>query len=192
MSAAAVDDAEPGLIERSKAGDRQAFAQIVAMHQGRVRAYIGTYLRQADVVDDIAQDVFLAGYRSLSAYDGQAPLALWLLGIARHRLLRHLRRDSRKRRSFEEILIRGLLARVEADQERLTEHERLVERLRHCLERLAPGSADVVARHYFQGQSLVDIARSSGKKESAVRMMLLRVRQALRECLEQRPREGTA
>src|SRR5262245_41329768 len=102
------DDGELGLIERSKAGDRQAFAQLVAMHQGRVRAYIGTYLRHTEVVDDIAQDVFLTGFRSLSAYDGQS-MALWLLGIARHRLLRHLRRDSRKRRSFDELLFRGLL-----------------------------------------------------------------------------------
>src|SRR5687768_15639796 len=103
------------LVERSKAGDRQAFARLVAVHQGRVRAYIGRYLRWSDLVDDLAQDVFLAAYRSLPDYDSAAPLNLWLLGIARHRVLRHLRSDTRARRWFDELLFRGRLARIEAD-----------------------------------------------------------------------------
>jgi RNA polymerase sigma-70 factor (ECF subfamily) len=194
MSTAAEDEAELRLIDRSRAGDRAAFAELVALHQGRVRAYIGTYLKWSDVVDDVAQDVFLAAFRTLTAYDGTGPLGLWLLGIARHRVLRHLRRDVRTRRSFEEIFFRGRLGRVEADQDprRLEEHDARMATLRRCLERLPPGSAEVVARHYFEGQSLAEIARASGKKESAVRMTLLRVRQALRQCLEQAPREGTA
>jgi class 3 adenylate cyclase len=44
---------EPDLVRRSADGDTEAFAQIVERHQGRVRAYIGSYLRWADVVNDL-------------------------------------------------------------------------------------------------------------------------------------------
>ncbi len=183
---------ESGLISRSRAGDRQAFTQLVNEHQGRIRAYIGTYLQWSDLVDDVAQDVFLDAFRALASYDDVSPFRLWLMGIARHRVLRHLRSDGRKRRSFEDLLYRRRMVRVEADEALLAERERQMEQLRTCLERLPPGSAEVVSEHYFRGTSLVEIARATGKKESAVRMMLLRVRQALKECLERNTVEGTA
>ncbi len=186
------DDQEPHLITRSRGGDRQAFARLVTLHQGRVRAYIGCYLKWSDLVDDVAQEAFLAAFRSMGDYDGAAPFKLWLLGIARHRVLRHLRSDGRKRSFFEELLFEGRLERVAAEAERLTDRDRQVEQLRRCVERLPPGSAGVVRAHYVDGKSLAEIARDGGKKESAVRMMLMRVRQALRQCVEQRTAEGSA
>src|SRR6476646_8878213 len=89
-------DEEARLVERSRQGDAAAFTQLVAAHQGRVRAYIGGTVGRPEVVDDLAQEVFLGAFRSLDTYKGDAPLGVWLLGIARHKTLMHLRREVRR------------------------------------------------------------------------------------------------
>jgi RNA polymerase sigma-70 factor (ECF subfamily) len=84
----AADD-EGRLIDRSRQGDAAAFTQLVSAHQGRVRAYIGGTINRPEVVDDLAQEVFLSAFRSLETYKGEAPFGVWLLGIARHKTLMH-------------------------------------------------------------------------------------------------------
>src|SRR5216110_1197441 len=74
----AADD-EGRLIDRSRQGDAGAFTQLVSAHQGRVRAYIGGTINRPEVVDDLAQEVFLSAFRSLETYKGEAPFGVWLL-----------------------------------------------------------------------------------------------------------------
>jgi RNA polymerase sigma-70 factor (ECF subfamily) len=187
------DEAE--LIRRSGAGDTESFGRLVEMHQGRVRAYVGSYLHWPDLVDDIAQEVFLAAYADLRSYRGDSAFSTWLLGIARHRVLRQFRGELRKSRAIDELLDRGRVVRLEEDGERLGERERAIAALQRCLESLPPGSSEIVAEHYFRASSLADMARKANKGESALRMALLRIRRALRECMERRlamqaPAEG--
>src|SRR5262245_45961964 len=84
-------DEESKWIERSRGGSAEAFGHLVLLHQGRIRAYVGQYFRNPDLVDDLAQEVFLTAYRDFGTYKEDLPLAPWLLGIARNRVLNALR-----------------------------------------------------------------------------------------------------
>ena len=68
----------------------QTFGEILRQHQGRIRAYLRRFVVEADLADDLAQETFLAAYRSLPRRNPAAPIDLWLLSIARHRALKHL------------------------------------------------------------------------------------------------------
>jgi RNA polymerase sigma-70 factor (ECF subfamily) len=187
---------EARLIERSRTGDATAFSQLVAWHQGRVRAYIGGSISRADVVDDLAQEVFLAAFRSLDSYKGDAPLGVWLLGIARHKTLMHVRGEMRRlireTGSLESVLSPLRLGLLESEELDLPRREREINALERCLQSLPPGSAGLVADRYWKARSIPDIARELGKREGAIRMTLFRLRQALRACVESRlGQEGT-
>jgi len=175
-------------IELSRAGSAEAFAQLVLLHQVRVRGYIGRYLRNKDVVDDLAQEAFLDAFRRLNTYQGEGPLALWLVGIARNCVLEHMRgemrRRSREARHLETALALRRLQQAEADAGRLGDREREISALQDCIRNLPETGARLLAEHYFQSRSAVEIARKRGGKEGAIRMALLRVRQMLRECIE--------
>jgi len=184
-----MDAIEPAS-EIAATGVPEDFGRILRLHQGRVRAYLRRYVLEPDLADDLAQETFLAAYRSLPQRNPAAPLDLWLLGIARHRALRHLR-DEARRRTHECRGLRASLAawtadRVESDAERLGEREKEVSALRQCLARLPRNSAGIISAYYFQRLTSAEIARKWGKKESAVRMTLLRLREALRSCVESR------
>jgi len=184
------DETEAQLVERAQSGDAAAFAQIVRLHQAAVRVYIAFRVHRPDWVEDLAQDVFLAAHRRLGSFRGEAPLGRWLLGVARKRVLEflrnELRRESRKERSLPAMLHAWRAAMAEEEADGPAEREAELAALKACLERLpAPGS-ELVAQHYFQDRSLASIAEAQGRNESAVRMALLRARQALRDCVRHR------
>lgn len=189
-------DEEGRLIDRSRRGDATAFTQLVSTHQGRVRAYIGGTINRHEVVDDLAQEVFLSAYRSLDSYKGEAPFGVWLLGIARHKTLMHLRHEvrrlARETRSLDLVLSDLRVRVLEADEMLLARREREIAALQRCLERLPASGAELIADRYFRARSIADIARASGKREGTIRMSLLRLRQVLRTCVERRLAPGEA
>jgi RNA polymerase sigma-70 factor, ECF subfamily len=181
---------ESRLIERSRQGDASAFTELVMVHQGRVRAYIGGTIGRPDVVDDLAQEVFLSALRSIDTYKGEAPFGVWLLGIARHKTLMHLRREvrrlARESRSLEVVLADLRLRVLESDEMDLARREQEIAALQRCVERLPPSGAEMITERYFRARSISDIAREQGKREGTIRMSLLRLRHVLRACVEQR------
>ncbi len=186
---------EQPLIEALRAGSREAFIELVRQHQRIVRAYLWSYLLARGPVDDLAQETFLAAYRDVKRFRGDSSLSTWLLGIARHRALEYLRAQGRRDRRTAEAHERGLLERtialLEVPDSDHGQRERELAALEGCMAKLAPHSASLMAAHYFKGRPLVDIARSSGQKESAVRVQVLRIRRWLRQCMEGSLGEGS-
>lgn len=185
MDVAAGRDAD--WVEAAANGSEDAFGEIVRAYQGRVRAYLCRCIPDRHVADDLAQETFLAAYRTLSTFNRANPLDLWLLGIARNRALKYLRNEGRRRKhldyTLESVIADWCADRIDADPEDPVEGGRQLDALESCLRRLPEHSSSMIAAFYLNGQSSIEIARSRGQKESAVRMALLRVRQALRDCI---------
>src|SRR5882672_10412171 len=78
---------ERSLVEAVLRKDRKAMAEFVDRHTDPVYAYVKhRLLPRTDLVDDVVQDVFLAGLEGLSRFTGESSLRVWLLGIARHKV----------------------------------------------------------------------------------------------------------
>jgi RNA polymerase sigma-70 factor (ECF subfamily) len=176
------------MLEQARRGSAHAFTQIVRHYQSRVRAFLGRFVRGADVVEDLAQDTFVRAYRSLAQFRGDSSLGVWLLGIARNLALMHLREEAR-RRAKESDVLRAALARWLAEPaERAVgaEEDRALQALEACLDALPEHSAELVDGYYFKGRTTAELARAAGKKEGALGMMLLRIREILRRCIRGR------
>ena len=175
------------LVADIRAGSGDAFSQFVRLYQAKVRCYLGRFVRGADAVDDLAQETFISAYRSLGSYRQQAPLVLWLLGIARNLALKHLREEHRRRSreadSLEAAMSRWTEERMAAEDSAEGRHERVVAALRTCIEGLQKHSAGLIRDAYFKGRTAAEIAQESGKTEGAVWVTMMRIRQSLRECI---------
>lgn len=178
------------LIARVRAGSPVAFSELVRRHQGAVRGLLARYLRARDAVDDLAQEVFLAALRGIDGYRGDATFRLWLLAIARRHAAGHLRDQIRRRARGANVLELAIMGwhadALERGVVAARDDELWLAALQDCLGRLPAESAALVSAHYFRAESLADIARRHGKREGALRMTLLRIRQALRECVQRR------
>jgi RNA polymerase sigma-70 factor, ECF subfamily len=188
---------EASHVERAKAGDRGAFAELVRLHQAVVRAYVSAHIRGSAAADDLAQEVFLRAFRRLDAFQlpESGSMRPWLLGIARNLVLEHLRAPVRLEASHPSDLEAALDSR-QLEQGRSPgdplEVERRIDALQRCVDKLAPAASSLVRRHYFQRRTLASLAAEEKKQESAVRMRLLRIREVLRACIEQTIGEGAA
>jgi RNA polymerase sigma-70 factor, ECF subfamily len=192
-STAIMTDALPttelaGLIDQALGGSREAYAELVRRHQRSVRMYLGRFVHSADDADDLAQEVFLAAFRGLEEFDPSAPFGPWLMGIARNRALQHLRSElRRRRREANGVQIALAECRVQQAEERDAERDRSEsDALRECLEKLPHNSRRLVDEHYLSGRTAADIARERNATAGAIRMMLLRIRRALADCMRRR------
>ena len=178
------------LIDAAREGSADAWCELVRVFQARVRTFIGRIIRDPNVVDDLAQNTFLSGYRRLESYRGDASLGTWLLAIARNEALMYLR-EERLRRDREGSALSSALARwarerAMSDETGVASHDSELAALEECLDGLHEHSARLVREFYFEGRTAREISEMSGKKEVSVWVTIMRIRRALRECIEAR------
>src|SRR5438105_8421686 len=87
------------LIDRARAGDGDAFRELVAPHRRELHVHCYRILGSAHDAEDAFQETLLAAWRGLSGFEERASLRAWLYRIATNRCLNALR--DRKRRPQE-------------------------------------------------------------------------------------------
>ncbi len=75
-------DADALLVERVKRGDTKAFEMLVVKYQRRVERLVARMVRDADLVQDIAQETFIRAYRALPQFRGESAFYTWLYRVA--------------------------------------------------------------------------------------------------------------
>ena len=172
------------LIALAKQNDKEAFCELVRLNQAQIRAYIAQFIRDRDAVYDIAQETFLAAYRRFDSFDASLELYPWLRGIARMLSLEYIRKAGRRKRreavAMEDFIDRWNEQRLETDES----GPMFLGELRHCITRLKESSLRLLDLRYFKQRSIRQISEAVGRKEGAIRMMLLRIRESLRKCVE--------
>ena len=85
---------ESDRLARSAAqGNVAAFAELVRIHQGKLRAFLRRMARgDAALADDLAQETFLEAYRNIARFRGEGAFASWLFQIGYSRYLMHARK----------------------------------------------------------------------------------------------------
>jgi RNA polymerase sigma-70 factor (ECF subfamily) len=87
-----VPTSEQELLRRARAGDQDAFAQLVAMHADRVYGALRRFGLDPSEADDVAQEVFLRAWRGLPRFQERSQLSTWLYRIAFNEAQRRLSR----------------------------------------------------------------------------------------------------
>lgn len=89
-------DADAPLVDRARRGDQRAFEMLVVKYQRRIERLIGRMIRDADLVQDVAQESFVRAYRALPQFRGDSAFYTWLYRIAVNtakKMLVQLKRD---------------------------------------------------------------------------------------------------
>ncbi len=175
------------LARRAGLGDREAFAAIVDRHGPALSRYAGRLLDDRDQVDDCLQDTFLAAWRGLPSFRGDAALRTWLFTLARHAAFARLRRwpasGSRPFVPVEEVVDR--LHDLRADPERTSVEAALREALDVALRLLPPRQRTAWVLREVEDLSYAEIAVVLGSTPTAVRGLLERARTTLADALEE-------
>ena len=86
------------LLARLQAGEQDAWRDVYRSHQGRIYRFSMQMCRSSVISEEVTQDTFVTFLQQIERYDpSRASLELWLLGIARRKVLKcleRLRRDA--------------------------------------------------------------------------------------------------
>jgi RNA polymerase sigma factor (sigma-70 family) len=86
------------LVEQLRKGDEAAFKTIVETWQNMVFNTALGIVQNAEDAEDIAQDVFVQVYHSVSSFKGESKFSTWLYRITVTKSLDHERKKKRKKR----------------------------------------------------------------------------------------------
>jgi RNA polymerase sigma-70 factor (ECF subfamily) len=78
------------LVERVREGDKRAFGLLVEKYRRKVIRLLSRMVRNADDLEDIAQETFIKAYRALPQFRGDAAFYTWLYRIAINTAKNHL------------------------------------------------------------------------------------------------------
>jgi RNA polymerase sigma-70 factor (ECF subfamily) len=98
MSGSPVTDrlADEDLVQRTAAGDRDAFAELYRRRRPNVFRFALHMTADASVAEDVVQDVFMVVMEDARRFEpSRAAAVAWLCGIARNQLRQRLARDRR-------------------------------------------------------------------------------------------------
>ncbi len=166
------------LLARWRSGDTRAGDELLRRHFDALYLFFRTKLEGP--IDDLIQSTMLACTEAREQYRGDAPFRVYLLGIARKQLLRHLRRHYRHGRVFApaetsmqelagaETSLPGKLAR---------QRDRAL--LVGALRRLPIDLQIALELRYWEGLSIADIAQVEGVPPGTVKSRLGRAREVL-------------
>ena len=165
--------------------DRQAFAELVKQHQAPVYGYLLARLGEPADAEDLCQEVFLrcyVGYHKLTQTDS---LRAWLLGIARNVLREHIRKVKRRREVAWTELCLELDALV---QDHGAAEDEALEHLPACVESLGQSAREALELRYRRRLKMAEIGGFLKRSEGAVKLLMYRARQALKNCLDRKLR----
>ncbi len=175
---------ERDLVHAVQAGDGEAFAGLVRLHQARLRALAARYVADPDEVYDLVQDAFIDAYRAMPRFDIGREFGPWLRTICRNRVMSHLRERAARRTRHLALVDDAIFRQAAGDGSDLAddEHERIAA-LKHCLGGLQDAHRELVDLRYRDGLAVKEISARFGKSEAGMAMMLMRIRDALMRCV---------
>jgi RNA polymerase sigma-70 factor (ECF subfamily) len=91
-------DSDEVLVRRVLAGDHRAFEQVMRRYNRRLFRLARATLREDSEAEDALQEAYLAAYRSLARFRGDASLATWLSRLVLNECLGRRRRSARRER----------------------------------------------------------------------------------------------
>lgn len=158
------------------------FIQSLTESQNRLYGYIYSLLGDPHAATDVLQETNLVLWRKIGEFRPGGEFIPWAFGIARFQVMAYMRdRKREKEYLLKPELIEFLTSEVEEQAARFDDMRAAMQQ---CLSKLPAHSRELIERRYSKGQALDAICQETQRNLSAVKVALMRVRQALRECIE--------
>lgn len=167
-------------VARVVAGDLSAFEGVVRRWQHRLVNLAWRFCRDRTTAEDMAQDVLVKAFRSLSTFRGESAFSTWLTAIAVNTYRSRLRAEGQPVLSLDptQLLaaepdpLHGLMGRQRA------------EAVRRAVLTLPQRYREAILLFYFEEKSVAEAARILGVAEGTLKARLHRGRELLRRRCE--------
>jgi RNA polymerase sigma-70 factor (ECF subfamily) len=200
MSKAIEHEAAPDVDEEIKhvracqKGDAEAFSFLVERYSKKMLNVAYRMLGDYDEACDVAQEAFLAAFRSIAGFKGESKFSTWLCRIvinyAKNRLKQRQSLSRHESVSLDEAAggqggcAACLTASNGSDPGEILEHRELELQVQKCISGLDEDYREVLVMRDIQGFSYEEIRQMLRIPDGTVKSRLSRARLAMKDCLK--------
>ncbi len=170
------DEQEAALIRRIGSRDREALTELYTIYHRRLARFLGRFIRQYDVVQEIVNDTLFIVWQQADRFRGGSRVSTWIMGIAYRRALRALRMAA------SHATASGLAEEPVDPADPLEDAERK-ELLARALETLPLEQRMVLELTYYLGHSCEEIATIVDCPVNTVKTRMFHARRKLKALL---------
>lgn len=173
------------IIQQVRDGDQQAYAQLVTKYQNYVFTIILRYVPGREDAEEVAQDVFVKAYRSLSDFRGESKFSTWLYTITTTTCITFLRKKKLEVHSLDNEKVLAHAENIDGGMRaNQVEQKSRINMVNQAIALLSPEDAQVITLFYKGEQTLDEIAQVLGQETNTVKVRLHRARQRLKDKME--------
>jgi RNA polymerase sigma-70 factor (ECF subfamily) len=179
---------EQNLVEDIINNKAEAFQHLVEKHQTMVINTCYGFLHNYQDAQDVAQEVFIEVYKSISKFRKEAKLSTWLYRISTNKSLNYIR-DNKKRswfQSLDDLFEKEKTAddsnSTESPQDILENNEKL-EIINQAIDKLAKNQKIAFVLYKYEDLSYKEIAEVMKISLSSVESLLFRAKKNLQKTL---------
>lgn len=170
------------LVGRVLAGDADRYAVLVQRYQDTLFRYAVGMVRDGDLAADLVQDAFVKAYTSLETCHDPARFGAWVYRILVNRCKDHLK--SRRRHTVP--LEDDTACAPDSDDPALeTDRSDLRRSVERALATLPEAQREAFLLKHVEGRSYEEMAEILGASVSALKMRVMRAREALQGLLRE-------
>jgi RNA polymerase sigma-70 factor (ECF subfamily) len=187
-------DADQELVSRSQKGDLRAFEILVERHQKKMINLAFRITGDYQEACDLAQEAFLAAFRAIKKFRGEARFSSWLYGIVLNRTRNRMKQVMTQRRfqplSLDDPSVPGSapgaldLPSREASALEQMEKKEIENRVQECIDRLEEEFREPLVLRDILGHSYEEVSTLLRVPEGTVKSRLFRARAAMKNCLK--------
>ena len=187
-------DPDVRLMLQVRDGNAIAFESLVEKYQARLVGILGHMTSNRDQAEDLAQEVFMRVYRARESYVPGAKFSTWLFTIAHNVASNAIRKKSRNKevnlsttpdaKTPERPLDRMAKEKSGLMPSRQVDRKEITVIVQKAIENLNERQKMALLLSKFEGMSYIEIAQTMGLTSQAVKSLLSRARNNLREALE--------
>ncbi len=186
-------DTDAIAVERTLAGDRDAFRVLVERHSHNVFRLAYRMTGNQHDAEEVVQEAFLRAYQKLSQFAERANFGTWVYRIAANYAIDRMR-QRRNEDAQRELPGRGADEGLELDPmnivpdaapspERLAQSGEMAEHLRRAMNALTPAERTAFVMRHWGGSGIEEIAAALKSSTSAAKNTVFRSVQKLRQAL---------
>lgn len=201
-SAKAIAESDAIAVERTLAGDRNAFRVLVERHSQNVFRLAYRMTGNRPDAEEVVQEAFLRAYQKLGQFAARANFGTWVYRIAANYAIDRMRQRRKDEARREEARATGedgmendpvnLVQDGKPTPERLTQSIELRKQMEHALAALSHAERTAFVMRHWEGCGIEEIAEvlksNSGSAKNTVFRAVQKLRRALQPFVDTRTR----
>ncbi|MFC1687127.1 RNA polymerase sigma factor [Patescibacteria group bacterium] len=145
------------LVKRVQSDDQELYRNIIERYEKKLRRYAMTFVRDADIADDVLQNSFIKAFINLRGFNTKKKFSSWIYRIVHNEALNEIKKHKKELRLEDVVEYKDILSK-DIDIAEEVDKNKAKEMLDECLVKLPITYREPLVLFYLEERSYNEIS----------------------------------